>query len=211
MVDKVTSWKFVEDYTIEPETIRSARRRAAELGVNSITPATGALLAALAAASQADTIVEIGTGAGVSTLWLFQGAPHAVVTSIDPEITYQDAARTSLDEAGIPSRQVRFIGRRALDVIGKLADNSYGLVVIDADAENLDEYLQHSIRLSDARRGMIVILGVLHHDRTANPAARDTATQAYRGVLSEAAQAEHFHAALLDVGDGVLLLTRTQG
>ena len=59
MVDKVTSWKFVEDYTIEPETIRSARRRAAELGVNSITPATGALLAALAAASQADTIFEI--------------------------------------------------------------------------------------------------------------------------------------------------------
>ena len=63
----------------------------------------------LAAASAVHSILEIGTGAGVSGLWLLTGAPDAMLTSIDIEYDYQQAARTAFAEAGVPANRMRLI------------------------------------------------------------------------------------------------------
>ncbi len=207
MADKVTSWKFVEDFPVEPQSMTSARARASELGVRCVSPATGALIASYAAATSAEAIVELGTGAGVSGLWLLDGAPSAVLTTIDPEISHQDAARKAFDEAGIASRQVRLIAKRALDVIGKLADNSYDLVLIDADAENVLEYVEHATRLTTAR-GVIIVLNVLNSDRTSDPTARDAATHAYRALLDSIVSRDDVRASLVSTGDGALVIVK---
>ena len=50
MVDKISSWKFSEDFVSESESIALARGRAEELGVECITPSVGAHLALLISA-----------------------------------------------------------------------------------------------------------------------------------------------------------------
>ncbi|WP_429977601.1 hypothetical protein [Microbacterium sp. NRRL B-14842] len=72
--------RFLRESIVEPETIARARAHAVELGAAPISAVVGSQIAVLAAAGTARSIVEIGTGAGVSGLWLLRGAPTAVLT-----------------------------------------------------------------------------------------------------------------------------------
>ncbi len=63
MVDKITSWKYTEEFVDENEAMLRARARADELGLECITAATGAHLALVVSALGAKAIVEAGTGA----------------------------------------------------------------------------------------------------------------------------------------------------
>ena len=116
MVDKISSWKFVEDFTQESGVIQGARARAEELGVESITASVGAHLAVLASATGAKAIVETGTGAGVSALWLLSGNSTTTLATIDISAEHQDAARLAFAEAGIAANRTRVITGRAVDV-----------------------------------------------------------------------------------------------
>ena len=85
MVDKITSWKFVEEFADETPAMHKARIRAEEMGVECITAATGAQLAFTVASLRAKAIVEVGTGTGLSGLWLMQGSTDCLLyTSPSP-------------------------------------------------------------------------------------------------------------------------------
>ena len=77
MSDKQLNWKFAEEFVVERADIAAARLHSLELGVEAVTPSVGAQLALIAAAASAHNIIEIGTGVGVSGLWLLTGAPEA--------------------------------------------------------------------------------------------------------------------------------------
>jgi len=64
MVDKISSWKFTEDFVQETPAIIEARARAEELGIECVTASVGSHLALLASSLGAKAIVEAGTGAG---------------------------------------------------------------------------------------------------------------------------------------------------
>ena len=93
MADKELSWKFAEDFIVERAEIAQARLHSIELGIDAVSPAMGAQLAVIAAATAATNIIEIGTGVGVSGLWLLSGAPDATLTSIDFELDHQQSAK----------------------------------------------------------------------------------------------------------------------
>src|SRR5687767_11953880 len=109
MADKESNWRYAEEFVVEPEAIAAARQHSMELGIDAGTPAMGAQLALLAAASTCHSILEIGTGAGVSGLWLLRGAPNAVLSSIDIEFDHQQAARTAFADANVPANRIRLI------------------------------------------------------------------------------------------------------
>jgi predicted O-methyltransferase YrrM len=92
------NWKYSEDIVQEPAGLAQARAHSLELGIDAVTPAVGAQLGVLAAASGARSIVEIGTGAGVSGLWMLRGAPGATITSIDTEVEFIDHLRGTIDD-----------------------------------------------------------------------------------------------------------------
>ena len=117
MSDKELNWKFADDFVVETEAITRARQQSLELGVDAITPAVGAQTAVIAAASGAQNILEVGTGTGVSGLWLLSGAPAATLTSIDNEIDHQQHARISFAEAGIMANRIRLITGKAGEVL----------------------------------------------------------------------------------------------
>src|ERR1044072_2891990 len=86
----------------EDAIVAAARDRAVETGAGAVTPAVGALLSVLAKISGAKAVVEVGTGAGVSGLWLLSGMrDDGVLTTIDVEPEHQRIAKQAFTEAGI--------------------------------------------------------------------------------------------------------------
>ena len=174
---------FVAAFQPEDAPLLAARQRAQEVGVPAVDPATGAALRLLAAASRARHAVELGTGAGVSTLWLLRGlTPDGVLTSIDPDGEHQRLARQSLGEAGVPSGRVRLIAGRALDVLPRLSDGAYDLVLCDAGSAEVLDYLPEALRLLRTG-GVLVLTGALVGGRAADPSARDAESVAARELV----------------------------
>ena len=72
-----------------------------DAGAGAVTPAVGALLSVLARLSGGKAVVEVGTGAGVSGLWLLSGMrDDGVLTTIDIEPEHQRIAKQAFNEAG---------------------------------------------------------------------------------------------------------------
>lgn len=199
------SFAFTDGYVAEDEVLIAARERASELGCSPISAGSGALLRFVARAIEARHVVEIGTGAGVSTLWLLRGmAEGGVLTSIDIELDHQRAARETLTAAGVPQGQYRLIAGRALEVLPRLTDGAYDLVLVDADKSEYSLYFEEALRL--LRPGGIVAFdNALWHDRIADPAQRDDETMALRDLVTMIRGHENLTPVLVPSGDGLLL------
>lgn len=188
--------------------LSAARARAEELGCTPILPGGGAALRLLAAAVSARAVVEVGTGTGVSGIWLLRGMrPDGVLTSVDIEPEHQRAARETFTEAGIAANRFRLISGAALDVLPRLTDGAYDLVFCDGDKMEYADYLDQALRL--LRPGGIVAFdNALWHDRVADPAQRDGATVTIRELGKTMREDERLFAAMLPVGDGLLAAVR---
>jgi predicted O-methyltransferase YrrM len=205
--DKLLSGKFAEEFIVERPDIALMRQHSVEIGIDPITPAMGAQLAVLAAATNPANIIEVGTGLGVSGLWLLSGAQDAVLTTIDAEIDYQTVARKGFTDAGIAANRLRLIGGRAEDVLPRMNEGNYDLVFIDADPANVIEYVEHGLRLA-RRGGTVVVAHALWRGRVADPAARDDTVAGFRMLLREIASSDAVLTALSPVGDGLLQMTK---
>ncbi|WP_152195072.1 O-methyltransferase [Georgenia subflava] len=206
--DKAQSWAYTEEFVAEDEHTRDARLRAEELGVAAVPAGTGAALRVLAAACQARAVAEVGTGTGVSGLWLLGGmAPDGVLTTIDVEPEHQRAARETFAAAGVRPARVRLIGGRALEVLPRLADGAYDLVHVDGDTAEAGDDVEQAVRL--LRPGGVLAVGAaLWHDRVADPARRDEATVAVRELGKRVRDDDRLVPALLPTGDGLLVAVR---
>jgi predicted O-methyltransferase YrrM len=181
-----------------------ARARAEELGCTPVGPGAASALRVLAAAVGARSVVEVGTGTGVSGLALLAGMPaDGVLTTIDVEAEHQRAAREAFAEAGIRPNRTRVITGRALDVLPRLTDGAYDLVLLDADKRDFQAYLDQALRLL-RRCGELAVDNALWHDKVADPAQRDETTTAIREMGKRVRDDDRLLAALLPVGDGLL-------
>lgn len=207
MSDKLLAWKYAEEFVVERPDIAVVRQHSLELGVEPITPSMGAQLAMLAAAVAPKNIIEIGTGIGVSGLWLYSGAPEATLTTIDAELDYQQLARKAFLEAGIPQNRMRLIGGRAADVLPRMNEASYDVVFVDADPASVIENVEHGIRLA-RQGGVILVAHALWRGRVADPAQRDETVAGFRLLLKEIAKSDAVITALSPIGDGLLQLTK---
>ncbi|GAA4266975.1 O-methyltransferase [Frondihabitans peucedani] len=207
MPHRESSWKFAEELVTESDAIGLARQHSLEAGVETVSPGVGAQLAVTTALLGAQNIIEIGTGLGVSGLWLLAGSPNATLTSIDVEVDHQQAARESFALAAVPANRVRLITGRASDVLPRMNENSYDVVLVDADPEGVIEYVEHGLRL--ARTGGVVLVAhALVNGRVANPAAREPITTGYRSLLTEVSTSPAVISALATAGDGLLQLVK---
>lgn len=150
-------------------------------------------------------MVEIGTGTGVSGVWLLRGMrSDGVLTTVDTEAEHQRLAKQSFTDEGIPTQRVRLITGPALDVLPRLTDGHYDMVFADGDKQEYPDYLAEALRL--LRPGGIVAFdNALWHDRVADPAQRDAETVAVRELGKAVADNESLVPLLLPVGDGLLV------
>jgi predicted O-methyltransferase YrrM len=202
---KPATWSYAETFVAEDDVLAAARARAEEVGAVAVGSGTGAVLRFLASAIEARAVVEVGTGAGVSGLWLLRGMrSDGILTTIDIEAEHQRLARESYNDAGIPPQRARTIAGAALDVLPRLTDGHYDLVFCDADKAEYGAYLKEALRL--LRPGGIVAFdNALWHDRVADPSQRDEETTVIRDLGKEIAANDTLVPMLLPVGDGLLV------
>ncbi|MBV9091262.1 MAG: O-methyltransferase [Mycobacteriaceae bacterium] len=192
----------------EDQIVAAARERAIDAGAGAVSPAAGALLSLLARLSGGKTVAEVGTGAGVSGLWLLAGMREdGVLTTIDVEPEHQLLAKQAFAEAGIAPSRTRLISGRAQEVLPRLADESYDLVFVDADPVDQPEFVVQGIRLLRAG-GAIVVHRAALGGRAADPAASDAEVAAVREAARLIAQDDRLTPVLVPLGDGILAAAR---
>jgi predicted O-methyltransferase YrrM len=163
-----SDWLHSQSFIPEDTHLSNAREKSSELGLNPIGQGVGALLKFLASTIDASNVVEIGTGTGVSGLWLFRGMNSAgVLTSIDSDQERQRAAKEIFSDAGIATNKIRLIAGRAIEVVGKLTDNAYDLMFINGDKLEYETLFEQSLRLLRPG-GLLVFHNILSDSNAAD-------------------------------------------
>ncbi len=202
---KVAAWSHAESFVSPNEHVDEAVRRGEELGAPSVGNGVGALLRVLAASIGAKAVMEVGTGAGASGLWLLGGMPaDGILTTIDLETEHQRAAREAFASAGVAHQRTRVIAGRALDVLSRMTDGAYDLVVVDADRQEYPDYVEQASRL--LRLGGTLVM--TWSDKECDPANRDAETRTLREVGKSLRDHDGFTVALLPVGEGVMVAVK---
>lgn len=175
----------------ETEALVSARGRAEEQ-LRPPPPEVGALLRWAARSVSAKAVVEVGAAGGVTALWTLGGMEKGLVTSVEADPTLHALADKALAEAGVADR-VRSILGDPMEVLPRLSDGSYDLVVVQVTSRLIDRALEHAQRLVRPG-GTILARSVL---------ADQDVPVAVTSLLDEA----HVTGVLLPLDDGILLAT----
>jgi predicted O-methyltransferase YrrM len=131
---------------------------AAGLPPIAVTPNLGKLLYLLAKIQGAQKILEIGTLAGYSTIWLARALPpggRLITLEADPK--HAEISRNNIAKAGL-SQTVEVRLGDALDLLPKLQAENCGpfdLIFVDAEKRDNPDYFVWSLKLS--RPGTILV------------------------------------------------------
>jgi predicted O-methyltransferase YrrM len=168
----ITEHLLAPDPSLDSAIVAS---EAAGLPPIAITPNQGKLLELLARIHHAQSILELGTLGGYSTIWLARALPQGGrLVTLERESRYADVALANIANAGLADMvQVR-VGP-ALQTLPELHDEGAGpfdLIFIDADKQNYPGYLEWSLELS--RVGTLIIGdNVVRGGAILDPAADD--------------------------------------
>ncbi|MFM8895922.1 MAG: O-methyltransferase [Actinomycetales bacterium] len=199
---------YADDWLDEDERLRTARARAYELGCPPVSRTVFHALTLLARMTSAAAVVEVGTGTGVASAALLAGMTEAgILTSSDAEAEHQRAARDLLSSLGYDHVRARLIAGRALDVLPRLADRAYDMVVVDTDP------LEYPAILAQAQRllrpgGLVAFDHLLDSGAVPDHSRRDAETTALRDTVHATRDDGHWQPALLPIGGGLLIALR---
>ena len=209
--------RYFEAALIHPDSgLMSALEasEAAGLAAINVSAAQGKLLQQLAMSIRAETILEVGTLGGYSTIWLARALPaggRLVSLEIDPATAA--VARANINRAGLSDR-VEIRTGAAVRSLAELEAAGFGPVdfaFIDADKQNNVAYFRSALRMSRPG-GLIVIDNVVRGGRVTDPDSTDPSVIGTRAVVEAiAAEPRVTATALQTVGskgwDGFILAT----
>jgi len=182
-------WTAVDEYIggllLQPDPALDAAltdSAAAGLPPINVSPAQGKLLQLLAQLQGARAILEIGTLAGYSTIWLARALPTGgQMITLEAEPKHAEVARANIARAGLSDVVELRLGP-ALETLPRLAAEGRGpfdLIFIDADKQSTAEYFSWALRL--ARRGsLIVVDNVVRNGAVADADSTDPSIQGIR-------------------------------
>ncbi|UQE76283.1 O-methyltransferase [Gordonia sp. PP30] len=201
---------YADSAILEDEALRAARARAAELGATTISPAAGALLSVLTRVAGAQHVAEIGTGVGVSGLWLLAGMPvSGVLTTIDPEPEHHRAARQAFADAGIAPGRTRLITGAPSDVLTRLADESYDVVFVDGPLLGYPAFVAEGVRILRPG-GVLVLTDASAGGTIADRDVTDPRTLAVREAAQLIADDDRLLPAVVPVDTGLLVAAKAR-
>ena len=152
-----------------------------------VSASQGKLLHVMARAMRAQRILEIGTLAGYSGIWLARALPpHGVLVTIELEPKHAAVARQGFARAGL-SHQVDLRVGRAVDVLPQLDQAApFDFVFIDADKVSYPAYLEWAIRLTHPG-ALIVADNVVRGGAVIDADSKDEAVRGVRELMAAVA------------------------
>ncbi|MGW3466903.1 O-methyltransferase [Saccharopolyspora sp. NPDC000995] len=179
-------WAAVDDYlgallTPEDPVLTAALQASDEAGLPHINVSAlqGKLLNLLARSVQARSILEIGTLAGYSTIWLGRALPlDGRLVTLEAEPKHAEVARANLARAGLDGITDVRVGA-ALDTLAELVEESFDLVFIDADKPNIPEYFRWALVLTRPG-GLVIVDNVIRRGAVADEHSSDPDVQGAR-------------------------------
>lgn len=175
-------WLAPQDDALQAVTASAER---AGLPLIAVSPTQGRLLEVLARAIGARRILEVGTLAGFSTIWLARALPPGgslVTLEVDPDRAR--LARANIDRAGCGAAVEVVTGpaARSLEALRATGAPPFDLVFIDADRERCPTYLEHAIALS--RPGTLVVVdNAVHRGRLIEQDTGEPSVEAVRSMM----------------------------
>lgn len=174
-----SQWTAVDTYFADAlishdEMLEAALRHseAAGLPAHNVAPNQGKLLMLLALSIGAESILEIGTLGGYSTIWLARALPDSGrLVTLEANADYAEIARQNIARVGFADKvQVR-VGA-ALDTLATMTDaNPFDFIFIDADKQNNVGYFEWALRLS--RSGSLIVVDNVVRDGAVIDATSD--------------------------------------
>lgn len=135
------------------ETDRTARYR-------NLDPDTGHFIHIQIELMSAQTVVEVGTSNGYSTVWFADAVEQTGGRLISVDINSQEDAIRNIEQTGL-SASVEFVQADAGDCLRGLADNSVDLLFLDAERTQYVDWWPHPHRV--LRPGGLMLIDNAHH------------------------------------------------
>ena len=189
------TWTAVDDYITSQlipadAALEATQRAAAEAGLPAISVSApqGKLLHLLARMAGARRILEIGTLAGYSTIWLARALPSGgTLVSLEFDPKHAAVARANLERAGLAHLVDLRIGR-AIDLLPALdAEERFDFVFIDADKPSTTEYFEWALKLT-RKGGVILVDNVVREGRVIDASGKDGDVEGMRRFLARLAR-----------------------
>jgi predicted O-methyltransferase YrrM len=188
------TWTAVDDYITSQlipadPALDGTQRAAADAGLPAISVSApqGKFLHLLARVAGARRILEIGTLAGYSTIWLARAVPPGGrVVSLEFDPKHADVARANVARAGLAGVVDIRVGR-AIDLLPALeADEPFDFVFIDADKPSTPDYFDRAVALT-RKGGVIVVDNVVRDGKVIDASGSDTNVEGMRRFLDKLA------------------------
>jgi predicted O-methyltransferase YrrM len=187
------TWTIVDTYlesTLLPPdpALAAALARSAASGLPPIQvpPLQGRFLQLLATAIGARRILEFGTLAGYSTIWLARALPAGGrLTSLEIDPAHAEVARANLAAAGLADRVDVVVGPAA-ESLARLDGETFDLTFVDADKTSTAAYVDWAAAHTRPG-GVIVVDNVVRDGAVADGESEDPSVRGIRRFLEQAA------------------------
>ncbi|MDE2764057.1 MAG: O-methyltransferase [Gemmatimonadota bacterium] len=194
----------------EDDCLRAIRARADEAALPAIQlpPATARAVQILVRAIGARRVLEIGTLAGYSAVWIARALPadgRLLTLEIDPDRAA--VARRSVEDAGVGARVEMRVGD-ALELMAAMDPQPpFDAIFLDADKERYCEYLEQAARLVRPG-GLLLADNAFWRGGVLDPAESDELAAHIHRFNERVAADPRFEATILPVGDGLMVAVR---
>lgn len=173
-----------------------------------VSPDNGKFLYLLIRMIRAKRVLEIGTLAGYSTIWMARALPAGgKLTTLEISKEHAEFARSNFKKAGLEGK-IELIFGKAMDSLDKLlktanSGEKFDFVFIDADKENSSAYFDKAIEMTNSG-GIIATDNTLKNGNVINKDV-DEGTKGIQLYNKKVANDPRVESLLVSISDGLTI------
>lgn len=197
---------YIDARAVDDAALVHARQDAEEFNIPTPDPIVGDFISALATDTTA--AIAVTPAAAVTGLYILRNQdPKSVLTCIDPDSEHRALAQEAFTEAGYRSSRFRFLVANPLEVMGRLADGSYQLIVADVPVLDLSTFIDAAWPLL-APQGTLILPDLLLDGTVGDDSRRDRETNAARSADAKLTSFEDAVISRLPLGGGLVMAVK---